>query len=83
MKEAQVDREKFTQLTETLEQATSIAKAAKFGLATSYVKGLSDEEIANVFDGIVELLEPVKDMLYSINESIEPVRSTKSKVVIK
>jgi len=81
MKEAQVDRKEFTQLTETIEQVTSIAKATKFGLSTSYVKGLSDEEVANVFDGIVELLEPVKDMLYTINEEID--FKSEKKVVIK
>ena len=81
MKEAQVDREKFTELTETLEQATSIARAAKFGLATSYAKGLSEEEIASVFDGIVELLEPVKSMLYDIYEKID--FESDKKVIIK
>jgi len=80
MEEVQIDRAKFRNITETLEQVTSIARAAKFGLATEYAKGLSDEEIANVFSGIVELIEPVKDIHYTINEGI---RVGEEKVVIK
>jgi len=81
MEEYQVDREAFTELTETLEQVESIAKATKLGLATDYVKGLSDDEVSYVLDSIVKLLEPVKNMLYNIKENIDNTSS--KKVVIK
>lgn len=81
METAQVNRKDFTELVIQLERATSIAKAGKYALTTDYTQGLSSEEIENVFDGIAELIQPVKDMLYTINESID--FKDDKKVVIK
>ena len=81
MKEAQVNRDEFLNMTETLEQVESIAKATKLGLATEYAMVLSDDEMSYVLDGIVKLLTPIKDMLYDIKENIDD--TSDKKVVIK
>jgi hypothetical protein len=81
MKEAQLDRKEFTGLISRLERATSIAKAGKYALATDYVQGLTSEEIENIFDGIVDVLEPAKTLLYTISENIDC--KSNEKVVIK
>lgn len=76
-----VDRKKFRGLTDRLEQATSIAEATERGLFTLYNDKLDDEKIANVLNAITQLLEPVKDVLYTINEGISVKND--EKVVIK
>lgn len=53
-----------------LEQITSIVKATKYAIQTSYVKGLDQEEIDNIMSGLVRLLEPTKSKLFDINEKI-------------
>ena len=68
MKNQDIKTDEIYQMLQTLEQVSSIAKASKFGLHTTYTKGLSDEEIANVFDGIYFMLEPMKSKLYDVYE---------------
>ena len=71
MEEAKVDRKEFTELVSRLERATCIAKAGKYALATDYVQKLTSEEIENIFDGIADVLEPAKTLLYTISENID------------
>ena len=53
-----------------LEQITSIVKATKFAIQTSYTQGLDQEEIDNIMSGLVRLLIPTQDKLYKISEKV-------------
>ena len=55
-----------------LESLKAVAKGGKFAMSTDYTKGLTTEEIADYFDGLVALVEPIIDVLHEVqNKSRE------------
>jgi hypothetical protein len=63
-----ISTDEVYQMIQTLEQVASIAKASHLGIHTSYTVGLNEEEIANIFNGIASMLEPMKTKLYDVHE---------------
>ena len=73
MSQAEISSNEMWEMIEKLEQITSIAKASKFGIHTTFNEGLTSEEIANIFGGIALMIEPLTSRLYDIHEARERV----------
>ena len=73
MSQEEISNNEMWEMIEKLEQVTGIAKASKFGIHTTFNEGLTFEEIANIFDGIVLMIEPLKSRLYDVHEARERV----------
>ena len=67
--------EELTQMAHELQQAISIAKAGNYAMHTTYVKKLnSEEETAEIFNGIETLLSPIQNKLFDLGEKLETVK---------
>ncbi|PHS36013.1 MAG: hypothetical protein COB07_12820 [Sulfurovum sp.] len=69
--------EELTQLAHDLAHAISIAKAGKYALATNYAQGLDEVEIADIFDGLVTLMNPIQEKMFDLGEEFKEVKGDK------
>ena len=62
---------KLEEMTEALEQVSSIIRAGTLCMEADAGNPLTNEEIMNIFNAITKLVKPVKDALYSIHWIID------------
>ena len=65
------------QMAHNLARVISIAKAGKYALATSYAQGLDDVEIADIFDGLVTLINPIQEKIFDLGEELSQAKEDK------
>ena len=62
---------KLEEMTEALEQVSSIIRVGTLCMEADSGNPLTNEEIMNIFNAITKLVKPVKDALYSIHWIID------------
>lgn len=66
--------EELIELAHNLAYAISIAKAGKYAMSTNYTQGLDDVEIADIFDGLVILMNPIQEKIFDLGEELKEVK---------